>query len=638
MNHAGQITQIRRQLGSGEAVSDYTYDAYGNITKTTLPANAKGQRMWYTYRYEPVMNMYVEHVEDAFGYQSEAGNFDYRYGIALQRRDLNNFYYETDIDNLGRVKAVRGPNELATGVPYIIAFDYQPKATFGKNGITAPAYAVTRHYDIRHPSDDLETVTLVDGFGRPVQVKKDGVITTADKGNTLKDETVMIVSGRNVYDAFGRVAKAYYPMTEALGSKTAFNKAFDNVSPTVTVYDVLDRAMKVTLPDNTETRTEYTTDAGRSFCCDDGRKGASGMRAATDNFHEADAYQRLQFYYHSDHLGNSTYITNLDAEVTQHIEYVPFGEVFIEELEPWRKSATEGKANSNNTWNTPYLFNAKEFDEETGLYYYRARYYDPRLSLWMSTDPLEEKYPNISSYDYCMNNPVKFIDPDGKELKLAGNRQQRIKILTYLQKLTNDKLGVRQDGTVIIMKTGVRNTNKKLTTGTELISNIVKSDKQMTIEIGKIGSTNYETDVNSTNATNGKGTNVKVNFDISANPLIPTKDPKTGNVSDQNRPNEIGLAHEMIHGERSMKGKAIDYSIKSSYTYKDVNGKKTSQMVPQEELETVGLKGNNTHNENNIRKEQGLKQRGGHTDEYEKYNMFNIFYFIRYWMSETKST
>ena len=58
------------------------------------------------------------------------------------------------------------------------------------------------------------------------------------------------------------VAKAYYPVTEAVGSKTTFNKAFDNVSPTVTVYDVLDRAMKVTLPDNAETKTEYSTDAG----------------------------------------------------------------------------------------------------------------------------------------------------------------------------------------------------------------------------------------------------------------------------------------------------------------------------------------------------------------------------------------
>ena len=108
----------------------------------------------------------------------------------------------------------------------------------------------------------VSNVTFVDGFGRPVQVKKDGVVTTAAKGSAPKDETVMIVSGRNVYDAFGRVAKAYYPVTEAVGSKTTFNKAFDNVSPTVTVYDVLDRAMKVTLPDNAETKTEYSTDAG----------------------------------------------------------------------------------------------------------------------------------------------------------------------------------------------------------------------------------------------------------------------------------------------------------------------------------------------------------------------------------------
>ena len=357
-------------------------------------------------------------------------------------------------------------------------------------------------------------------------------------------------------------------------------------------------------PYNGQDNDDYVN--GQGFCCNDATPEAAQVRvmnastrsAVDNNFHDKDNYEKMQFFYHPDHLGSSSYITNLDGEVSQHIEYVPFGEVFIEER--------------NNTWNTPYLFNAKELDEETGMYYYGARYYEPRLSLWMSCDPLEEKYPNISSYDYCMNNPVKFIDPDGKKLKLAGNRQQRIKILTYLQKLTNDKLGVRQDGIVLIMKTGVRNTNKKLTTGTGLISNIVKSNKQMTIEIGKIGSTNYETDVNSTNATNGKGTNVKVNFDISANPLIPTKNSKTGNVSDQNRPNEIGLAHEMIHGERSMKGKAIDYSIKSSYTYKDVNGKKTSQMVPQEELETVGLKGNNTHNENNIRKEQGLKQRGAY--------------------------
>ncbi len=256
--YPNHLTQVSQQLGSGVAVTDYRYDRYGNITQKTLPANGTGQRMWYKYRYEPEMNMYVERIDDAWGYRSEAGNFDYRYGIALERRDLNNFYYETEIDNMGRVTKVRGPNELATGVPYIIAFEYKPKAEFGESGISAPAYAVTKHYDIQHPGDDLETVTFVDGFGRPVQVKKDGVVTTASKGSGASDQNVMIVSGRNVYDAFGRVAKAYYPTTEGMGGKTSFSTAFDNIRPTETVYDVLDRALSVTLPDGSTTNTSYS--------------------------------------------------------------------------------------------------------------------------------------------------------------------------------------------------------------------------------------------------------------------------------------------------------------------------------------------------------------------------------------------
>jgi hypothetical protein len=53
-----------------------------------------------------------------------------------------------------------------------------------------------------------------------------------------------------------------------------------------------------------------------------------------------------------DHLGSSSLIANLDGDIVQHLKYMSFGEVFIGER--------------NNTWNTPYLFNAKELDEETG--------------------------------------------------------------------------------------------------------------------------------------------------------------------------------------------------------------------------------------------------------------------------------
>ena len=155
------------------------------------------------------------------------------------------------------------------------------------------------------------------------------------------------------------------------------------------------------VPYNGEDNNDYVD--GKGFCCNDGSLEAAQTRAlaraAKNNFQEGDAYEKMQFYYHPDHLGSSSYITNLDGEVVQHIEYVPFGEVFVEER--------------NNIWNTPYLFNAKEFDEETGLYYYGARYYEPRLSLWISTDALKEKTPNVSPYIYTDNNPIIYIDPDG---------------------------------------------------------------------------------------------------------------------------------------------------------------------------------------------------------------------------------
>lgn len=158
------------------------------------------------------------------------------------------------------------------------------------------------------------------------------------------------------------------------------------------------------VPYNGEDNNDYVD--GKGFCCNDGSLEAAQSRAmaraAKNNFQEGDTYEKMQFYYHPDHLGSSSYITNLDGEVVQHIEYVPFGEVFVEER--------------NNIWNTPYLFNAKEFDEETGLYYYGARYYDPRISLWISVDPLAEKYPALSGFCFVGNNPVTYIDPDGKAI------------------------------------------------------------------------------------------------------------------------------------------------------------------------------------------------------------------------------
>ena len=63
-----------------------------------------------------------------------------------------------------------------------------------------------------------------------------------------------------------------------------------------------------------------------------------------------------------------------------------------------------------------YTFSAKERDLETGLSYFGSRYYNSDLSIWLSVDPMSDKYPSLSPYTYCVDNPVKVVDPDGEDV------------------------------------------------------------------------------------------------------------------------------------------------------------------------------------------------------------------------------
>ncbi|BBA28852.1 sugar-binding protein [Prevotella melaninogenica] len=113
-----------------------------------------------------------------------------------------------------------------------------------------------------------------------------------------------------------------------------------------------------------------------------------------------DTTKEETFFYHSDHLGSTSYITDDKGNITQYDAYLPYGELLIDE-----HSSSE---------DLPYKFNGKEFDEETGLYYYGARYMNPVTSLWYGVDPQIEKMPKDGSYSYCFGNPIKLIDPNGE--------------------------------------------------------------------------------------------------------------------------------------------------------------------------------------------------------------------------------
>jgi len=113
------------------------------------------------------------------------------------------------------------------------------------------------------------------------------------------------------------------------------------------------------------------------------------------------------FFYHPDHLGSTGMVTNNSSNITQGMLYAPFGEIISDYSPAFHDSPMPN-----------YAFNAKELDEENGMYYYSARYYAPPT--FISRDPMFEKYPSISPYTYCANNPMKYVDPDGNAIRAVG--------------------------------------------------------------------------------------------------------------------------------------------------------------------------------------------------------------------------
>ena len=114
---------------------------------------------------------------------------------------------------------------------------------------------------------------------------------------------------------------------------------------------------------------------------------------------------------HGDHLGSASWVTDTNGLDYQHLQYMPWGEQWIDQ----RKTGY--------TYNTRYTFSGKERDEETGFSYFGARYYQPSLSIWLSVDPMSDKYPGTSPYTYCGNNPVRLVDPDGREVIIDGTEK-----------------------------------------------------------------------------------------------------------------------------------------------------------------------------------------------------------------------
>ena len=159
------------------------------------------------------------------------------------------------------------------------------------------------------------------------------------------------------------------------------------------------------------------------------------------------------YYYHTDHLGSSQLVSDYQGNEYERVEYTPYGETWID-----KESDTFKKI--------PFKFTGKELDSETGLYYYGARYLNPRTSRWVSADPAIGEYlpvapvndearkhnanlpgmggvfnvVNLAAYHYGGNNPAKLTDPTGRDDVNIVNETSRQRQETKLDEEFAEKL------------------------------------------------------------------------------------------------------------------------------------------------------------------------------------------------------
>ena len=115
---------------------------------------------------------------------------------------------------------------------------------------------------------------------------------------------------------------------------------------------------------------------------------------------ESESTNRILYWYHPDYLGSVDLVTDRNGLAYEFFLYTPWGE------DMYHYNA------GSSSFSSPYRFNGKEKDPETGYHYYGARYYKSKLSVWMSVDPLVHE--TLEPYIFTRNNPVTFVDPDGR--------------------------------------------------------------------------------------------------------------------------------------------------------------------------------------------------------------------------------
>jgi RHS repeat-associated protein len=373
----------------------YTYDAASNRTGFTDPESGST-----TYAYDTLNRLTTLGPPSAF----TTGSFGFSYDALGRRTQMtrpNSVTTNYTYDNLSRLLSVLHQLSGST----IDGASYTVDAAGNRTAKTNQAAGVTSNYTY----DAIYQLTQVmQGINTTESYSYDPV------GNRLA--------------SLGVSPYAYNAANE-LTSKPGVTYTYDNNGNTLTkvdstgtasyAWDFENRLTSVTLPgsggtvtfkyDSFGRRIYKSSSSGTSIYAYDGNNLVEETNAAgavvaryeeTQTIDEPLAQVRsgTATYYEADGLGSITSLTNSSGVAAATYTYDSFGKL----------TASAGSVTN------PFQYTAREFDTETGLYYYRARHYDPTVGRFISEDPHKEVLRGLNFYAYVRNNPVGYTDPDGK--------------------------------------------------------------------------------------------------------------------------------------------------------------------------------------------------------------------------------
>jgi RHS repeat-associated protein len=373
----------------------YSYDASGNRTAMTL-----GGQTHASYTYDAV-NRLTELTDES------NNNYTFSYDAAnrLTTKTLPNGVETVyNYDNINRLTRLKHQTSTTT------LFDNQYVYNTAQQISQIAELAQTRNFtydntdrltNVANPTNSIENFSY-DGVGNRTLSHLSGFYTY-DPFNRLKDTDSFSYD----YDANGnRVSKSTYQDPNSTITPVIDVTRYDwdeenrliwastsDLGEVFYQYDALGRRVKRINGEKGE--TAFTYDGLDVVMDDDTNEGITTYQNAPgiDNKLKL-KHKNANQYFLADHLGSTVGLANSSGALSDVTSYDSFGNA------------------TNRSFATRYQFTGREFDESTGLYYYRARWYDPQIGRFISEDPIKFK-GGINWFAYVKNNPVKFIDPLG---------------------------------------------------------------------------------------------------------------------------------------------------------------------------------------------------------------------------------